>query len=215
MCEHCAGGCATRTDHRRGKVMRRLAAEDPEVNEEWICDKGRFGFRYAQRPDRLTTPLVRGGRRARPGELARGAGSRGPWTRAPRADGRRTDRRPATVEDAYAYAKFARVALGTNDIDFRARVHSAEEADFLAAQSPARRTSTAAVSPTPRWRRPRRCSSPASSPRRRHPASSCDCARPHRKHEQRTFALAPFATPGLEKLAAPCWRPPPAPSPNG
>ncbi len=39
-----------------------------------------------------------------------------------------------TVEDAYAYAKFARVALGTNDIDFRARPHSAEEADFLAAQ---------------------------------------------------------------------------------
>ena len=38
-----------------------------------------------------------------------------------------------TVEDAYAYAKFARVALDTNDIDFRARVHSAEEADFLAA----------------------------------------------------------------------------------
>ncbi|MGH3312325.1 MAG: 2Fe-2S iron-sulfur cluster-binding protein, partial [Streptomyces sp.] len=57
VCEHCAGGCATRTDHRRGKVMRRLAAADPEVNEEWLCDKGRFGFRYAQRPDRLTTPL--------------------------------------------------------------------------------------------------------------------------------------------------------------
>jgi NADH-quinone oxidoreductase subunit G len=36
-----------------------------------------------------------------------------------------------TVEDAYAYAKFARVALGSNDIDFRARPHSAEEADFL------------------------------------------------------------------------------------
>src|SRR5690606_1469835 len=37
-----------------------------------------------------------------------------------------------TITDAYAYAKFARVALGTNDIDFRARVHSAEELDFLA-----------------------------------------------------------------------------------
>ena len=39
-----------------------------------------------------------------------------------------------TAEDSYAYSKFARVALGTNDIDFRARPHSAEEADFLAAQ---------------------------------------------------------------------------------
>lgn len=39
-----------------------------------------------------------------------------------------------TIEDAYAYSKFARVALDTNDIDFRARVHSGEEADFLAAR---------------------------------------------------------------------------------
>src|SRR6266540_918237 len=60
VCEHCSGGCATRTDHRRGKVMRRLAAPDPEVNEDWLCDKGRFGFRYAQQKDRITTPLVRG-----------------------------------------------------------------------------------------------------------------------------------------------------------
>jgi NADH-quinone oxidoreductase subunit G len=37
-----------------------------------------------------------------------------------------------TVEDAYAYAKFARTVLGTNNIDFRARQHSDEEADFLA-----------------------------------------------------------------------------------
>ncbi len=37
-----------------------------------------------------------------------------------------------TLEDAYAYAKFARVALGTNNIDFRARTHSDEEAEFLA-----------------------------------------------------------------------------------
>ena len=38
-----------------------------------------------------------------------------------------------TEEDSYAYAKFARVALGTNDIDARARAGSAEELDFLAA----------------------------------------------------------------------------------
>ena len=36
-----------------------------------------------------------------------------------------------TFEDAYAYSKFARVVLGTNNIDFRARQHSDEEADFL------------------------------------------------------------------------------------
>ena len=37
-----------------------------------------------------------------------------------------------STEDAYAYGKFARVVLGTNDIDFRARPHSAEEVSFLA-----------------------------------------------------------------------------------
>ena len=133
VCEHCSSGCAQRTDHRRGKVMRRLAGDDPEVNEEWNCDKGRFAFRYAQQRDRFTGPLVRD---PDTGELvpaswpealaAAAAGLTGART-AVLAGGR------VTVEDAYGYAKFARVVLGTNDVDFRARPHSGEEADFLAA----------------------------------------------------------------------------------
>ena len=59
VCEHCASGCRQRTDVRRGRVMRRLAGEDPDVNEEWNCDKGRWAFTYATQPDRLTAPLVR------------------------------------------------------------------------------------------------------------------------------------------------------------
>ncbi|MBZ3914232.1 NADH-quinone oxidoreductase subunit G [Streptomyces acidiscabies] len=135
VCEHCAGGCATRTDHRRGKVMRRLAENDPEVNEEWICDKGRFGFRYAQARDRLETPLIRNPE----GDLEPAS-----WPEALQiaAQGLLASRGRTgvltggrlTVEDAYAYSKFARVALNTHDIDFRARVHSGEEADFLASQ---------------------------------------------------------------------------------
>ncbi|WP_055588773.1 NADH-quinone oxidoreductase subunit G [Peterkaempfera griseoplana] len=135
VCEHCASGCAVRTDHRRGKVLRRLAGDDPEVNEEWNCDKGRFAFRYAQQRDRLTTPLVRD---PGTGELVAAS-----WPEALQraAEGLAAARGRAgvlvggraTVEDAYAYAKFARVALGTNDVDFRARPHSAEEAEFLAA----------------------------------------------------------------------------------
>lgn len=58
VCEHCASGCANRTDWRRGKVQRRLAGNDPQVNEEWDCDKGRFAFIYAQAEDRITRPLV-------------------------------------------------------------------------------------------------------------------------------------------------------------
>ncbi|MGH4027176.1 MAG: NADH-quinone oxidoreductase subunit G, partial [Pseudonocardiaceae bacterium] len=135
ICEHCASGCAQRTDWRRGTVQRRLAGNDPEVNEEWNCDKGRFAFLYARAEDRLTRPLVRDGF----GELKPAS-----WTEAlqaaaeglagvrSRGVGVLTGGR-LTVEDAYAYAKFARVALRTNDIDFRARPHSAEELDFLAA----------------------------------------------------------------------------------
>ena len=134
VCEHCASGCAQRTDSRRGVVMRRMAGNDPAVNEEWNCDKGRFAFRYLQSKERITRPMVR-----RDGRLVETS-----WTEALRvaADGLLAARPRGigvlaggrlTVEDAYAYAKFARVAARTNDIDFRARPHSDEELDFLAA----------------------------------------------------------------------------------
>ncbi|UUO00923.1 NADH-quinone oxidoreductase subunit G [Mycolicibacterium novocastrense] len=135
VCEHCASGCAQRTDHRRGKVMRRLAGDEPQVNEEWNCDKGRWAFTYTTQGDRITTPLIRDeDGKLRPASwsealvvagngLAGAAGSAGVLV-----GGR------MTVEDAYAYSKFARIVLDTNDIDFRARSHSAEEAEFLAAR---------------------------------------------------------------------------------
>ncbi|MGF7236121.1 MAG: NADH-quinone oxidoreductase subunit G [Frankia sp.] len=135
-CEHCASGCSLRTDHRRGKVTRRLAGDDPAVNEEWNCDKGRFAFSYATGRDRITRPLIRDDAT---GELAPAS-----WTDAlawaARGLTECRDRRGVGVlaggrltrEDAYAYAKFARLALRTNDIDARARAHSAEEEAFLA-----------------------------------------------------------------------------------
>jgi len=135
VCEHCAGGCAIRVDWRRGEVTRRMAAEDPAVNEEWNCDKGRFAFTYVGLDDRLTRPLVRN---------ADGVLVEASWTdaMAAAAAGLATARDAAgvgvltggrlTVSDAYAYAKFARLALRTNDIDFRTRAGSAEEDAFLA-----------------------------------------------------------------------------------
>ena len=113
--------------------MRRLAGNDPEVNEEWITDKDRFAFHYAAQADRLTYPQVRdedGALRPASWPEAFAVAARG--LREAGAVGVLTGGR-LTAEDAYAYSKFARVALGTNDIDFRARPHSAEEADFLAA----------------------------------------------------------------------------------
>ena len=138
IAEHDACGSAIRVDHRRGVVVRRLAGDDPEVNEEWITDKDRFAFAYSRTDDRLLRPLVRD-RSAGSGGVLRPAS----WPeaidvaveglqRAGRSVGVLTGGR-LTLEDAYGYAKFARVVLGTNDIDFRARPHSEEEARFLAA----------------------------------------------------------------------------------
>ncbi len=134
VAEHDACGSAIRVDHRRGKVMRRLAGNDPEVNEEWITDKDRFAFQYATAADRITYPQVRDDDGSlRPASwpeaftvAARGLAEAG--ASAVLTGGR------ITAEDGYAYSKFARVALGTNDIDFRSRPLSAEETSFLAAE---------------------------------------------------------------------------------
>jgi NADH-quinone oxidoreductase subunit G len=136
VCEHCACGCELRSDWRRGGITRRLAGSDPDVNEEWNCDKGRFAFLYAVQRDRLYTPLVRDASGALvetdwPEALERAASG---LARAREGGG--VGVLPGgrlTEEDAYAYSKFARVVLGTNDIDYRARPHSDEELAFLGA----------------------------------------------------------------------------------
>ena len=132
-CEHCASGCELRSDHRHYQVKRRLAGDAPEVNEEWNCDKGRFGFRYGRGTDRVTTPLVRRGDVLEPASWheaidAAVTGLRAAGTSVGVLTGGRL-----TLEASYAYSRFARAVLGTNNIDFRSRPHTAEEADFLAA----------------------------------------------------------------------------------
>jgi len=141
--EHDSSGAAIRTDHRRGKILRRLADNDPVVNEEWITDKDRFAFAWQNLSDRLERPLVRG----EDGELhetswpdAIASAAAGLRTAAGRT-GTPADKKAkgvgvlpggrVTLEDAYAYQKFARVALGTNDVDARTRAASDEEQSFL------------------------------------------------------------------------------------
>ena len=130
-CEHCASGCAMRTDVRRGKTLRRLAGEDATANEEWNCDKGRWAFKYEVK-NRISTPMIRN---------AAGQLEEASWPEALAAAAKGLTNAKvgvlvggrSTVEDAYGYSKFARVALGTNNIDFRSRINSAEELEFFAA----------------------------------------------------------------------------------
>ncbi|MFI7438431.1 NADH-quinone oxidoreductase subunit G [Nonomuraea indica] len=198
-CEHCASGCAMRTDHRRGRVTRRLAGNDPLVNEEWNCDKGRWAFTYATQPDRLQQPLVRNEEgvlvpASWPEALSvAAAGLAAARGRAGVLVGGRV-----TVEEAYGYAKFARVALGTNDVDFRARPHSAEEAQFLAHAVAGKGIEISYADLE---------SAPAVllvgfEPEEESPIVFLRLRKAWKKHGLKISAIAPFASPSLARMGA-------------
>ncbi|OBK49946.1 NADH-quinone oxidoreductase subunit G [Mycobacterium kubicae] len=197
VCEHCASGCSMRTDHRRGKVLRRLAGDDPEVNEEWNCDKGRWAFKYTTEPDTLTTPLVRGADGTLvPASWAHAMVAAAQGLQAARGRAGVLVGGRATWEDAYAYAKFARIALNSNDIDFRARPHSVEEADFLAARIAGRPVSVSYADLE---------SAPVVllvgfEPEEESPIVFLRLRKAARKHGLPVYAVAPFATRALTKL---------------
>jgi NADH-quinone oxidoreductase subunit G len=202
VCEHCASGCALRTDHRRGKVLRRLAGDDPQVNEEWNCDKGRWAFTYATQPDRITSPLVR--------DYDTGRLVPASWTealeRAARGlgyakEGKGVGVLPGgrvTVEDAYGWSKFARVALGTNDIDFRARAHSAEEAEFLAAHVAGRYLDVTYAD----VEAAKTVLLVGLEAEEESPILFLRLRKAVRRHGLQVFSVAPFASPGVVKTAA-------------
>ena len=188
VCEHCASGCAQRTDHRRGKVLRRLAGDDPEVNEEWNCDKGRWAFTYATQPDVITTPLIRdadGTLHARV-VVARdrdgGAmGSRPPavapacWSAAG-SPGRTPTPTPSSRESRWT---------PTISTSAPARTRLRRPTSWHPA-SPAGRSPSA----IPTWNRRRWCCWSGSSRKTSHPSCSCGCARPRARHACRCMRRA-------------------------
>lgn len=197
VCEHCSSGCAQRTDHRRGSVLRRLAGDDPEVNEEWNCDKGRWAFTYTGVGDRLTTPLVRDGGELRAASWSEALGVAAAGLTSARGRTGTLVGGRTTVEDAYAYAKFSRIVLNSNDIDFRARPHSDEEAEFLA-HHVAGAPMTVTYSDVEK--------APAVllagfEPEEESPIVFLRLRKAVRRSALRVLSIAPFASRGLEKLA--------------
>jgi NADH-quinone oxidoreductase subunit G len=116
VCPHCASGCNIRADVRRGRVVRHLARDNPEVNDAWTCDKGRFAFAFPDSDERLATPMLR-----RPGLEPSSFGevmsAIAEWSSQGRVGfltgGRLMD------EDYFALSKLARTAFRTNDLDHR------------------------------------------------------------------------------------------------
>ena len=132
VCPHCSAGCNMKVDVRRGEVVRQLARDNYDVNDAWLCDKGRFAFRFPDAPDRITTPLIRD-RGLEPASFGEVLTRIGEWTDGARiailTGGRLMD------EDAYVLSKLARTVFRTNDLDHR-RAGGPENAERVAAGSP-------------------------------------------------------------------------------
>jgi len=59
ICTQCSIGCNLRLDTRTHKLRRVIGRENMQVNDQWICDKGRFANAWVNDEKRLTVPLVR------------------------------------------------------------------------------------------------------------------------------------------------------------
>ncbi len=123
-CNLCASGCSIQVGVRvqDGNVVRFSAGTNEDTNEEWLCDKGRYGNAYISSPDRLTHPFARKGdnleavswdeafriltEKLEP--VLKGDGQAGLLVGESMCD-----------EDTYVAQKFARVVLGTNNVDHR------------------------------------------------------------------------------------------------
>jgi NADH dehydrogenase/NADH:ubiquinone oxidoreductase subunit G len=115
VCGLCPVGCNVAATTREGKVKRVLSRNHPEVDEGWLCDKGRFAYSHLNARDRITTPMRKAGPRRfeavswedavdRLEELLRAGG---PSTVTALSGGE-------SVEEAYALAKLMRQGLGAN-----------------------------------------------------------------------------------------------------
>ncbi len=119
-CLECANQCSTYFDYRAGKFVRLNGRINESVNEEWTCDKGKFGHEYYNTPDRLTQVLVREGREFRKGtwmeayeQILKEFGLRKPEEEGILVGGR------VSNEGMYLLQRVAREVFHTDNLDSR------------------------------------------------------------------------------------------------
>ncbi|HEX6026445.1 MAG TPA: NADH-quinone oxidoreductase subunit NuoG [Solirubrobacter sp.] len=66
VCAGCAAQCNVELTVRDERVMRVLARDNEEVDDGWLCDKGRFAYQAIHSDERIVEPLVREGTELRP-----------------------------------------------------------------------------------------------------------------------------------------------------
>lgn len=62
VCSRCSVGCSVTLWQRRGQLVRVTSHENDDIDEGWICDRGRFDYADVNDPNRHRTPLVNGRR---------------------------------------------------------------------------------------------------------------------------------------------------------
>ena len=61
ICPGCSTGCNVKVAVRDDKIVHVKARQNAEVNKEWLCDEGRYGFDRFQPAERITSPMIRTG----------------------------------------------------------------------------------------------------------------------------------------------------------
>ena len=136
VCPYCGVGCEFQVGVRAGRILQIKPAMDAPVNRGHLCAKGRYAFGYVHAEDRVTEPMIR----------RSGGWQTVSWAEAIEAvaQGFQSIRNRmgsdalgvlgsarATLEENYLAQKFARVVLGTHNIDCCARVCHAPSAAAL------------------------------------------------------------------------------------
>ena len=97
ICTLCPSQCNVILTVRDERIERVLARDHPEVDDGWLCDKGRFGYQMAESEQRITQPLVRQGGELRPASWEQALEAAAAGLRRGRRAGCR-DRRRAVLE---------------------------------------------------------------------------------------------------------------------
>lgn len=126
VCGYCGVGCELILHVQNNRIVR-VSASDDDWNEGWLCVKGRFGYRFVDSPDRLTTPLIRKDGVLQPATWSEALSlvadklSAIKTLHGPDAIGGLSSAR-CTNEENYIFQKFMRAAIGTNNVDHCARL---------------------------------------------------------------------------------------------
>jgi NADH-quinone oxidoreductase subunit G len=122
VCNNCSVGCNARLDVRVDKIMRLSSRQNDEIDDGWLCNRGRWDFEFVNSSQRLRTPLIREGGELKPAtweqaysvittRLSNAVKTHGARSIAGIGSTRTTN------EEAYLFQKLLREVLGTPNVD--------------------------------------------------------------------------------------------------